>query len=300
MNINVIGSLCVEVLQDCNLSCDFCMKGQKTKKRMTKEVIERLFYDIKYIDTLVLTGGEITLATNEIYMILKTIKDHNIIINKAVVVVNGTIYNEELFNLIEDNISNFEIYISSDYFHDKSIKETYDDVDKIMENQIKIINHPNFCGFDYLSNYILDEGNAKKLDNIKKEKTPFLPFITFCKKNQLYVGPEIFIDVDGNLANANSEYIKNNNNILGNILNQDLYYLLKKQALKSNYKTLLAFNLKCIHLQNNYFYSLGKNYVIKNGKVEKEKRTITNCNCDTNIYDKENRLIKKYMKRSNL
>ena len=71
MNIIICGYLVIDVIQQCNLSCDHCVRGENTGKRITKEVAEKIFENIKSVDCICFTGGEISLAYNEIKMIMR-------------------------------------------------------------------------------------------------------------------------------------------------------------------------------------------------------------------------------------
>jgi len=48
----------IEVTRQCNLECKHCLRGNQQKISVNMWDVDTLFTIIKYIDTLVLTGGE--------------------------------------------------------------------------------------------------------------------------------------------------------------------------------------------------------------------------------------------------
>ncbi len=299
MKIFVSGNLVLEVIEDCNLKCDMCMRGESTHKRITKPVVDEIFKNIKFIDTLILTGGEVTLAYNEINMIINSIKENKVTINNCLIVVNGTIYNKKLFDLLRDNFKRFEIAISTDYFHDKSIKEIYkDNIDIAYNNMYKISQEKNFTAFYGLSKYIIDCGRAINLKNVRKEKQGIIPFVSTIKDNKyLYVGPEISIDVLGNLTNGSTTYEKNSDNTLGNIFDKNLSELIQEKSIINNFNNIRIFNKISKMLEHDYFNGSG-NYIISNGEIIPHERTITNKNYDKDLYNDKKCLIFKYIERN--
>ena len=299
MDIKVIGSLVVEVNEFCTLNCDMCLRGNQTNKKITKEVVEKIFNNIKYIDEIVFTGGEITLAYNEIKMIIEYIKKHNIKVKSYQIVVNGTYYNKELFDLLHDNFENGHIYLSIDYFHDKSILEKYKDkLDFIYDNYEKIMMEPDYAGIYQLPYIIIDSGKACNLTNICKEKPPILPFVSKISNNTLYVGPEINFDVSGNFTIGSSTYEKNKDNCYGNIFEIDLEKLILKKSLKRFFVSNKKFMDTIKKLEQDFFTVPDqKQYYLKNGKIIRKKRIITNNKFDKTIYDDSKRLIYQMRKR---
>ena len=193
----------------------------------------------------------------------------------------------------------FEIAISTDYFHDKSIKEIYkDNIDIAYENMYKISREKGFTTFYGLSKYIIDCGRAVDLKNVRKEKQGIIPFVSTVKNNKyLYVGPEISIDVFGNLTNGSTTYKKDINNTLGNIFDKNLAELIKEKSIINNFNNIRIFNKISRLLEQDYFNGTG-NYVISNGEIIPHERTITNKNYDSEIYDSEKCLIFKYIERN--
>ena len=51
----------IELTQKCNLNCSHCFRGAARNRNISKEIIEKVFDEIKYIQTLDLSGGEVFL-----------------------------------------------------------------------------------------------------------------------------------------------------------------------------------------------------------------------------------------------
>lgn len=54
--------LVLEVTQLCNLTCKHCLKGKSCSVFMSDEIIYNTFKEVKIVNTLLLTGGEVFLA----------------------------------------------------------------------------------------------------------------------------------------------------------------------------------------------------------------------------------------------
>lgn len=229
MKLYIDGTLNIEVTQFCNLNCDHCLKGTSRTNKITKSVIEKIFKDIKYADTIFFSGGEVTLAYDEIKMVIDYIKENDIKVNKYQIITNGTNYNKKLFDLLRSSFKSGQIFLSVDYFHDKSIREKCD-IKKVLKNYRKIIFERDFDSIGHLPNYLYNCGNAVNLEDIVKTNTPTFGFITIPfrinKERYLRVGPTLSFDVFGNITGSVGTYQVNDNNHYGNIFNDDLRSLL--------------------------------------------------------------------------
>lgn len=301
MNIAIFGYLSIEVIEKCNLNCDMCMRGCDTGKRITREVVEKLFDEVKYVETIVFTGGEVTLAYNEIKMILDVIKEKKVKVDSYQIIVNGTIYNKKLFDLLKENFNKGTIAISCDYYHDKSILEKYPDkLEVIMSNYQKIMNERDFIGFNYLPRTIINCGNAENIIEIDKEEPSLIGFVTLKKnKNILYVGPDVAINVDGYFIGGNNTYEINDNNNLGNILDTNFSELLIKKSIKNLFFSRKRFVNYLNELNRKYFYTNEETgYMIENKNLVKRKRKVIKAqNYNEELHDNSKRLIHKYLNK---
>lgn len=303
--IYICGYLSIEVIQACTLNCEHCMKGTSTGKKITKEVLEKIFDKIKYVNTLCLTGGDITLALNEIELILQVIKEKKTIVDNYQIVINGVNYNQKLFKILKDNFESGEIYISSDYFHDKSILEKYgNNLDVIYKNWISIINEEHFKGFKHLPKKLFDCGNAKNINSYPKVKTNSMGHYTYSRirninnidLNELMVGPTVSFDVSGNLTNGNCTYKINNYNYLGNIFDDDIFKLFIDKSISTSFKNQKEFlDVITKRIADYSNDPNAENYVIRNKKYTFEERKIVCENIDYEIKNNES-LMKKLIK----
>lgn len=296
MAIFVAGYLTLDVIQLCNLNCDMCLRGENTGKRISREVVEKIFDEVKYAKCIVFTGGEVTLAYNEIKMICDVIEEKKVTIDEYQIVVNGTIYNKKLFDLLRSKFKKGSIAISCDRYHDKSIIEKYPDkLEKIMQNYENIMDEMDFVGLQGLPPILINSGKAKTLENVAKEEYSIIGFASMKKDKYLYVGPEISIDVDGNLTGGSNTYEITNDNHFGNIFEISLRELIIKNSVRKNFISEKHFIEFVNKLENNYFYELNsKGYKIKNKRLKKRtKRKVINAN-KIQTDSKINRLIYKY------
>ena len=302
MKINIKGTLDIQVTQQCNLNCGHCLMGKSRNNKITREVAEKIFENIKYVNDLVFSGGEVSLAYNEIKMIIDIIKEKNIEVNQYSIIVNGTIYNEKLLKLLKDNFNNGNIRVSVDYFHDKSIKEKYgNNLKRILLNYKRYLNHSHFEAIAPLPRYILNSGNARSLKDVIKVDEFAIGFASYKNDNEINVGPFVFFDVFGNLVSGGESYEINDNNHYGNIFTDDLIEMIlnnsiykcgnEKEFFECYNKIILDYYFKDkIDGEWNQGF-IKNNYVIRNKRLVKKEMKITNPIRNMKYYNDEKRLI---------
>ena len=53
-----IENLVIEVGRNCNLNCPHCLRGDANTSGMTNEIVDKIFENISYVQSLTITGGE--------------------------------------------------------------------------------------------------------------------------------------------------------------------------------------------------------------------------------------------------
>lgn len=223
--------LSLEVTEDCNLSCSHCLCGEKRKVTMSDEVIKAIFNRIKSVEELVLTGGEVFLAYEQVKRVLEIAKEMNVELLNCSIVTNGCIYDERIYKLLDEYFgNNYAIFISNDVFHDNSIRRIYTkripstnpslnphSLEDILNNTMMHMRNSHFEGFKYLGNKIINVGRAKVLLG---DKYPFevCGYFYDYYKDKLLVGPIIFISADGYITDGNDEISHYKEGSLGNVL----------------------------------------------------------------------------------
>ena len=282
MGVNMkylIDTLSIELAQVCNLDCDMCMKGKPTGKKITKEVLEAIFNDIVFCNRLVISGGEVQTAEEELKLLLKVLKEKHVTVGQYEVITNGTLYNPNFFQLLKSHFLEGKIYISGDYFHDQSILRNGLLLD-YYENVKKIMQEKHFAGIKKLPKCLYDIGNATQINYYKKTKPAVLGFINYIEeyKGQKfhYVGPLVSFDVEGNIVNCNSTYAVNGSNCLGNIFTDDLKTIFSNNAIRPLYDDIDEYG-KALREREEVFYNNPnyENYAIENGKVVSKPHNIT-------------------------
>ena len=207
------------VTNECNLDCAHCLRGQKNCATMSDEVIETTLNQIESIGVLNIAGGEPTLAIDRIEKIIDYIIRKRIKLDNFSIVINGTIYSQELLELLDEiskYIGDIEFHtlftVSLDKYHLDEIKrlglykEFIENLRRYRESKYFIFTSEDsrFKPFR--------EGNAELLD--RKSTVPLLtstPAITYIKdgkfdiKNGLcHIGPFITINPDGIMTDCNA------------------------------------------------------------------------------------------------
>lgn len=157
LNIN---QLVIEVTRNCNLKCAHCFRGDSQEINLDLEVIDNFFnnddYKIKYIKSILITGGEPTLHPKAIFKIIKELIYNQIRFDYFTIVTNGSYYNDALMKTIDilykywkisktDILdSDFAFVCSLDQFHQVPSLETIDKYSKLpyfIGNRINLSNN---------------------------------------------------------------------------------------------------------------------------------------------------------------
>lgn len=228
-----VENLAIIVTEKCNLDCGHCLRGEKSNKSISKEVIDATFDQIKAIDLLNICGGEPPLALEELAYLFRTMIVKRIFLKGAFITINGTIYNERFMSLVEmldtyikgiDPSSGVKIGISYDDYHHASMTErglSYDN---------RNFQTPFYCVLRVLdgSRRIFREGNAENLDvkltkPFKPLKTIILDYGNSSKYLSHCIGPLVTINMDGTITEDNTTYKKQSTIYnYGNIKTDDL------------------------------------------------------------------------------
>lgn len=211
----------IELTQRCNLDCRHCFRGVKRNIDITKEIIEKIFDEVKYAHILDLSGGEVFLGYEQLKMVLEIAKEKGCIIENCSIIANGTIYDKRIYDLLDDYFGRYyQVGISNDDFHEKSICRIYGNdenaMKKIINNNLKHLNNPHCIGYVGLSKHLIDNGRATLLDTPKK-KFEALGYYYSIADDICFAGPMIFIGADGYISDINSDIEKRNEQSIGNI-----------------------------------------------------------------------------------
>lgn len=258
MKLNV-NKLYLELTRICNLECIHCLRGEAKNININNETIYNLFKEIKSIDKLLLTGGEVLLVPDKINEIANVLEHYNIEIKEIEIVTNGTILNQEIFDSLcnlRRQTSNFNLVLSDDKFHfneieNKKLKDKRRRNEKIFKrcfssfqyNKGKSINKLNLIDKKgraiNLTTNLLEEINKDKYQTnymltddiriIRKLKPSYN--LAYIKDDNVF--GTLSIDCFGNITDSVYSYdednkiIENHNinfNSLSEIINNYLYY----------------------------------------------------------------------------
>ena len=92
----------IELTQRCNLNCRHCFRGEARNKDISREIIEKVFDEVKYVGTLDLSGGEVFLAYEHLKMLLEIAKEKEVKIESCSMLINGTIYDGRIYKLLDE------------------------------------------------------------------------------------------------------------------------------------------------------------------------------------------------------
>ena len=245
MNKVSIQNLAMIVTDYCNLNCEHCLRGCKSNKMMSKEVIEATFNQLSAIGNLVLCGGEPTLALDVIEKIFSYISNNKILVNQISTTINGTNFSLEFLGLLED-ISNYipdnnvMFTISYDTYHQQEL-ERLNMIKKYIENIKKYSKSKYFYGLRTLEPglKLFREGNAENLNsdltiNLKPIDivlTYVGKFSRFDKNGLCNIGPLMAVNTGGIITEENSS-IEHQENLYnyGNVFNDSFEEIALKRG----------------------------------------------------------------------
>lgn len=176
-----IGSLTLVVTENCNLNCSHCLRGNARNNEITEEVIAATLSQIKFINTLTISGGEITLALDKIVKIIDYIIKNEIIVRNIAFFTNGVCYNKSFLDIlhwIDKELKQLKygntstvFYLSHDEYHlaDISKKGLFLEYMTSIQSYEKDIHFINYKS----PSKLLREGRAELLD--PSLSTPFKP-----------------------------------------------------------------------------------------------------------------------------
>jgi len=232
----VVPHLGVELTQKCNLDCRHCFRGESCNLNISKEILEKVFTEIKYVRTLDLSGGEVFLAYDQLKKLLEIAKEKGCIIESCSMLINGTIYDQRIYDLLNEYFGdNYQIGISYDDFHDKSIERIYGNSmknsnnpdlypcnkEEVMNNMKRHMFDMHSIGFIRVSNHLIENGRALSVDTPHKKFEALGYYFTNYKK-ALLAGPMVFIGADGYISDINSDISKRRDQSIGNVLENSI------------------------------------------------------------------------------
>lgn len=112
-----IRNLILEVTRKCNMNCKHCLRGPGQNLIMSKELVNKLFEEVKEVDTITFSGGEPFLNLDIIEYVLEVIKERNVYVGGFYIVTNGKHYesrqievcNKWMDYILSNNIGKDEI-----------------------------------------------------------------------------------------------------------------------------------------------------------------------------------------------
>ncbi len=273
----------IELTQKCNLNCSHCFRGAARNRNISKEIIEKVFDEIKYIQTLDLSGGEVFLGYEQLKTLLETANQKGTTIESCNMLTNGTIYDGRIYELLDEYFGkNYQVGISDDDFHDKSIKRIYREnledsenpdlhpksIKDVKNNMYRHFINEHCIGFQRVSKHLINNGRAVNTKTPHKDFEAMGYYFNSINPTALLVGPMIFIGADGFISDINSDLDKRREQSLGNIKENSIANLVMQGGIKIDCKDVVEFFELMQKRENDFGTHQGDHLVFKNGKME--------------------------------
>ncbi len=209
-----IYNVIVEITRRCNLKCDHCLRGDAQNLDMSDEVMEKLLKQINQITHLFFTGGEPFLVPERLKRFLQICKEKNVKIDEISLTTNGTIWSDEILNIMKDyytycfkELGASYIGVSNTVYHKRlrgKVKPYYkftDICEIIIEEQ------------DEYNTYYMD-GRAKNFDKLGYEEIKQCDEEYHIYDNEIH-GGKLYVNVLGQIVSkSNLSYVSQCNNII--------------------------------------------------------------------------------------
>ncbi len=283
MKVIVTPHLGIELTQRCNLNCSHCFRGEDRNIDILKSILEKVFEEIKYVQTLDLSGGEVFLGYEQLKMLLEIAKERNVTIKYCSMLTNGTVYDSRIYELLDEQFgTNYQVGISDDDFHDKSIRRIYGknendsknpelhplSTNDVKNNMRKHFLNEHCIGFQRVSNRLINNGRAVNLQTPHKDFEAMGYYYSESKPNVLLVGPMIFIGADGFVSDINSNFDRRKEQSLGNISERNLSDLILNGGIKIECTDIEEFFLLMEKREDDFATHQGEHLGFKDGRME--------------------------------
>lgn len=230
-----IQELSLEITQRCNLDCRHCLKGDARNVCMSEEILDAVFSQIPIIGGIFLSGGEPFLAPHVIKMLIDKIKKYKVIFFQWAIYTNGTIYSDEIVELLKEldslrvkdssiKAKSF-IGISGDEYHYEAISKQKNKELIYKENRIKVASTPWFKDIKRLPNQLCNEGRAVNIPITERAKYEFKPMnsVIATVGEKIFFGPNFFVNANGIITFCDVSYDNQESKYnLGNIKERPL------------------------------------------------------------------------------
>lgn len=233
-----------EISRKCNIACKHCLRGPAQNKKMSEEVINRIFdvFDMSQTE-ITFGGGEPTLALDVLESFVNRLNS----LYAFYIVTNGKVYHHKLVELCDRlyNIAGEQemcgLAFSSDMFHEEFIpydklskniwkytNKIYEDYGEYYEEEREYIRtQDKKTDFSYV--YLIEEGRAKDLAwgyMMKPLEKPYLELSEYQDEDIWINEGQIYISYNGNLyASCDMSYNhmdKKDEYFIGNIFDEDI------------------------------------------------------------------------------
>lgn len=275
--------LSIELTRKCQLNCRHCFRGHSQNLSIAKDSLDLFLKQTEIIGMLHFTGGEPTLAVEEMRYILDKLYEYRIPLFRLQVITNGYVKSEEFVQIVKDYSDMIRIcYLEADidmkyyvtigvsidrYYEGYDPNETLKYYKKELKGYAKVIpmtdgNIPVRSGNANSLPEALNQDEKERLDTrveiLTKDIKPMCPnYKTYniVHDEQVYVVCEMSLTAKGDITLyricSNSDYDYEDKNIICNIHN-----------VSSIYDAIIQYNKdKCSCLEK-----------MKKRKIKEEKR----------------------------
>ena len=214
--LKTIDEVSFNVTENCSFECPHCIRGDRRRYEITKEVIDAFLSQIEILGSVLISGGEPLLKVKLLSYLINKIYEQGNNPSSIKLVTNGSVspqrFEEYVKVLHSNNVSEADIIISNDYYHLKEMERLCDyNVEQLAVKYAKILRnygYPKYWG-DILQEYqhfgsgwVLAVGSGVNIPDAKEDARVF-----DFRGNNIFVSDncikgEIVLHTDGRILPA--------------------------------------------------------------------------------------------------
>ena len=218
--------LTLELTRKCNMNCIHCMRGDAQNISMSDDIIRAAFSKVRHVNSLLLTGGEVSMVPDRIRAVSRIARELGVKIGRFHIVTNGKSIGprfiesvRELYNYC-DTPEECCIAYSNDQFHDELSPRQYAALERLarvgtenIESYVKFLTlkHPKRTGnyspynSDVSSRYV-DHRDGQDLiamgrgnENFSARATLMHEFGIYKEYNDIDIEGDLYVAANGRL-----------------------------------------------------------------------------------------------------
>lgn len=215
-----IDNLVIEVTRKCNMCCDHCLRGEAQDDELNMLAVYELFSQIDHVYSITLTGGEPSLAVNEMRWIREAAYAHNVEIENFYIATNGKDVPDEF---VQEIVRWYGQCTSNEITQVKVSNDNYHEYGTEYNDMLKLLKIVTFEEYEYFDEYLVAQGNAIDYTRASRILEPEVFDVDENDDCINVIEGTLYMNVHGDIiGGCDWSYEEQENQKIGNVLGIDL------------------------------------------------------------------------------